>query len=105
MAISFFQLARQVQPETSQPWFLMETTFTSDGPRSRLCDGRWTTQEEAQTELDRRKAASKASNQHSIHPLSESSTRTPPEPQIRKGKEIVNSEEEPLPPRCATSSD
>lgn len=35
-------------------WFLTETVFTSDGPRTRICDGRWLTQEEAEAERDRR---------------------------------------------------
>lgn len=31
----------------SQPFFIVETTFTSDGMRDRICDGRWATEESA----------------------------------------------------------
>jgi hypothetical protein len=36
------------------PWFLLETTFTTDGLRTRICNGRWGSREEALAELKRR---------------------------------------------------
>lgn len=41
-----------VSSETSHPWKLIETYDTSDGLRSRLCDGCWATEAEAKKELD-----------------------------------------------------
>lgn len=37
-----------------KPWFLVETYFTSEGMRTRVCSGRWATMAEAQTVLDAR---------------------------------------------------
>lgn len=34
-----------------KPFFLMETYLTLDGPRTRMCDGRWHTQEAAEIVL------------------------------------------------------
>jgi len=36
-------------------FFVVETTLTSDGPRDRICDGRWDTEQQAQDECARRK--------------------------------------------------
>lgn len=47
-----FQIAKQVSPVTSRPWFIAETTITLDGPRSRIVDGRWATREEAEKYLE-----------------------------------------------------
>ena len=49
-----FQIAKLVSGlsvHMRRPWFIMETRLTSDGPRTRICDGRWETEEEAQTLL------------------------------------------------------
>lgn len=37
MKKSIFQLYKQISPETFRPYRIVETVFTSDGPRSRLC--------------------------------------------------------------------
>lgn len=50
-----FNIAEQVSPPTRRPFFIVETNFTSDGPRSRICSGRWATQDEAKTALDQTK--------------------------------------------------
>jgi hypothetical protein len=48
------QIAEMVSPYSAKPFFLVETNDTSDGPRSRVCDGRWATQDEAHGELIKR---------------------------------------------------
>jgi hypothetical protein len=48
------QIAEMISPYSAKPFFLVETNITSDGPRSRVCDGRWATQEEAHVELGKR---------------------------------------------------
>jgi hypothetical protein len=54
----YYQIAQLVSGptgrEASHPWFMMETNLTSDGPRTRLCDGRWKTKEEALADMERR---------------------------------------------------
>lgn len=35
----------------SKPWFIVETYLTSDGPRTRICDGKWATRAEAEDVL------------------------------------------------------
>lgn len=47
MRNNFFQLMQQIFPPTNRPWRIVETFTTSDGIRSRVCDGTWQTQEEA----------------------------------------------------------
>lgn len=42
---------RQVAPETSRPWRIIETTWTSDGPRTRVCDGAYADEVEATSAL------------------------------------------------------
>ena len=37
-------------------FFLVETYHTSEGPRTRVCSGRWKTLKEAQEELQKREA-------------------------------------------------
>lgn len=34
-----------------KPFFILETNLTIDGPRTRVCNGRWATQEEAEAAL------------------------------------------------------
>lgn len=50
-----FQLAQLVAgppgADLSRPWFICETVLTSDGPRTRICNGRWKTREEAHAAL------------------------------------------------------
>lgn len=49
----YFWLAELVGTtgSTTKRFFILETTVTSDGPRTRVCDGRWGTQDEAEAEL------------------------------------------------------
>lgn len=50
MTKSIFQVVKQVHPENnSHPFFVIETMFTVDGMRSRICDGHWSTLEEARS--------------------------------------------------------
>jgi hypothetical protein len=48
------EVAQLVSIWSSKPFFLVETNITSDGPRTRVCDGRWATQDEAHGELIKR---------------------------------------------------
>ena len=45
---------QQTEPKTSKPFKLIELIDTSDGLRSRICDGQWSTLEEAQAEIKNR---------------------------------------------------
>lgn len=51
MMFPYYQIAQIVAGENcleaKKPWFVIETNLTSDGPRTRICDGRWGTKEEA----------------------------------------------------------
>lgn len=51
MKESIFQVGKLIEgPEDedlSRPWFIVETVLTSDGMRSRICSGRWYTEEAA----------------------------------------------------------
>lgn len=51
---SIFQVACLIaapdEREMHTPWVVIETYWTSDGPRTRFCNGRWNTQEEAEAE-------------------------------------------------------
>lgn len=40
--------------DISKPYFVAETTWTLDGPRTRICDGRWATDEQARDALKER---------------------------------------------------
>lgn len=48
-----FRIAQQTYPASEHCWFLIEVVLTKDGYRSRLCQGRWKTFDEAKKELDR----------------------------------------------------
>jgi hypothetical protein len=53
----FFQLAKLVDGTPDRkPWFIIETHITSDGPRTRVCDGRWPNDAEAAHEMRKRQA-------------------------------------------------
>lgn len=59
---SFFQIAQLVagppgDPAWLRPWFICETVITSDGPRTRICNGRWRTEEQAQRALKEKEDA------------------------------------------------
>lgn len=53
---SMFQLAQLVSGpgHETKPWFIIETNYTSDGPRTRMCGGRWATRVAAQAELEQK---------------------------------------------------
>lgn len=54
-----FNTAHQRGPDGisgSPAWRIIETTFTSDGPRSRVCDGAWHSAEEAHKVLREKEA-------------------------------------------------
>jgi hypothetical protein len=45
-------IVKQVSPESSRPYRVIETYLTSEGPRSRICSGVFTTQESAQAWIE-----------------------------------------------------
>jgi hypothetical protein len=52
-----FALVKQVAPEVTAPWQILESCITSDGWRTRVCTGYWRTEEEARlvlAELERK---------------------------------------------------
>lgn len=57
MAFPIYQIAKIVAASHSdvaailRPFRIVETNLTIDGPRSRICDGSWATQEEAEAAL------------------------------------------------------
>lgn len=48
------QIAQIITPNEKNKWFLLETTVTTDGFRTRVCDGRWDTLRKVQEEKTRR---------------------------------------------------
>jgi hypothetical protein len=48
MRKSLIHIAKQYEPVSPTPWLLLELTFTTDGPRTRVCDGRYASREEAE---------------------------------------------------------
>lgn len=52
-----FAIFRQEFPHHSRPYRLVEVYATSDGPRTRICDGLFATREEAMIELERKNNA------------------------------------------------
>ena len=51
-----FHVMKQVAPETSTPYRIMETYWSSDGPRSRIASGAFETQEQAEAHIKNIKA-------------------------------------------------
>lgn len=51
------ELFKQIEPQSDRPFRLLETIITSDGPRSRVCDGTWKFEAEARFELATRSVA------------------------------------------------
>lgn len=55
MQKSLLQIAELVAgppgEDISKPWFIVETFMSIDGPRTRICDGRWETEEQARLAL------------------------------------------------------
>lgn len=47
MKSSIFQVFKQEYPTSAKPYRIIETVITTDGPRSRICDGCWETFVEA----------------------------------------------------------
>jgi hypothetical protein len=52
MADRWLHIIQQVHPQTARPWRLLETIDTVDGPRTRVCDGCFTSREEAEWEYN-----------------------------------------------------
>ncbi len=57
MSHSTFMIIQQLSPPTSRPYRLLETCETSDGPRTRVCDGTWRESAEAFEEVGKRSGA------------------------------------------------
>lgn len=47
MKFPIYQIAKITIPETPKPWLILETNLTIDGPRTRIINGRFSTQEAA----------------------------------------------------------
>lgn len=50
----WFAIYQQISPPASQPYRLLETNLTSDGPRTRVADGTWKTYDDALAEQRKR---------------------------------------------------
>lgn len=48
------QIVKQEYPQTKEPYRMLEVYITSDGYRSRICDGRWPTFEAAKAAYDQK---------------------------------------------------
>jgi len=44
MKIVSFNILKQITPIVPNPYIITETTITTDGPRTRICDGRFTSE-------------------------------------------------------------
>lgn len=44
---SIFHVYKQISPFATQSFIILETVFTSDGPRTRACEGRYADEETA----------------------------------------------------------
>ncbi len=53
MTKRYFALLRQERPETNRPWRIIESYLTSDGIRTRLCNGTYQYESDAQANLDK----------------------------------------------------
>lgn len=45
-------IIKQVSPDTPRPYRIIETHLTSEGPRTRVCSGAFSTEEDAQIWLE-----------------------------------------------------
>lgn len=55
-----FGIFHQIYPATTRPYKLCETVITSDGPRTRVCDGTWKSLVDVQAELNKREEVVRA---------------------------------------------
>lgn len=51
---SIFSIFRQDHPFSAKPYVIIETIVTSDGVRSRICNGRWANYDEAWEEKQKK---------------------------------------------------
>ena len=58
MSRGCLQICEMHKPFAVNRWFLCEITFTTDGPRTRVCDGRYASREAAQAAYDEREERS-----------------------------------------------
>lgn len=65
---SIFQVMKQEYPKTSRPYRIIETLVTSDGMRSRICEGCWTTFDEAKADLEAKENTDASSNTNVLRP-------------------------------------
>ncbi len=47
MKFTFFQVLKQISPVIRKPYIVTETNITSDGPRTRVCEGSYETEDQA----------------------------------------------------------
>lgn len=47
-------IAAPLGADISKPYFVCETTWTLDGPRTRTCDGRWASAQQARDAMKER---------------------------------------------------
>lgn len=52
MTTTSLNIMKQVSPESPRPYRIIETYMTSEGPRTRVCSGAFSTQEDAQIWLE-----------------------------------------------------
>jgi hypothetical protein len=50
--MTHFALCEQLAPQSSHPFFIVETLSSYDGPRSRVVEGRFRTKAEAMSALE-----------------------------------------------------
>lgn len=55
-----FMTAGPFGRDASHPWFICETVLTSDGPRTRICNGRYKTEAEAWDVLKHKETESRS---------------------------------------------
>lgn len=54
-----FEVVKQLYPSLPRPYRLLETNWTSDGPRTRVVGDRFETEDDAIRELQRRETLAK----------------------------------------------
>jgi hypothetical protein len=59
-----FAVVRQLYPSFSRPYRLLETDWTSDGPRTRVVDGTFESEDDAIRELQRRETLARKEFDH-----------------------------------------
>lgn len=89
MAFPIFAIFEQVHPKSMKPFKILETTESSDGPRTRVCDGAWEYFEHARVALTAKnhKADAERSARERASPgtreITTNTTLLPPQPTLQ----------------------